>query len=241
MQEVELHIMVQADGTGSSLRRVMRKGSWLGALAGLWVALGDFGAMWLWLPLWRDFWNALQHPRTQTWVCGWCDHTVASDVGYMYQQDHGGVSASILICPQCALPTYFQFDTRGIVTKSSPMSSFGESVKNLPAPVEAQYEEARRTYSANCFTACAMLCRGLLMYIAVEAGAKEGESFAFYVEYLIEEGVVGKKGKDWLERVRKVGNQANHKLVPITKEDAETVLRFVAYVLKFNYEFQPTP
>ncbi len=37
-------------GPGAALRA----GFWCGALAGLFVALGDFGATWLWLPVWRD-------------------------------------------------------------------------------------------------------------------------------------------------------------------------------------------
>lgn len=32
----------------------LRLGMWCGALAGLFVAMGDFGATWLWLPVWRD-------------------------------------------------------------------------------------------------------------------------------------------------------------------------------------------
>ena len=35
-------------------REVMRRGFLLGALAGAWMAFADFGAVWLWLPLWRD-------------------------------------------------------------------------------------------------------------------------------------------------------------------------------------------
>jgi arylsulfatase A-like enzyme len=32
----------------------LRQGAWLGAFAAAFCALGDFGAMWLWLPVWRD-------------------------------------------------------------------------------------------------------------------------------------------------------------------------------------------
>jgi arylsulfatase A-like enzyme len=38
---------------------VLRAGLWCGTLAGLFVALGDFGATWLWLPVWRDRGNYL--------------------------------------------------------------------------------------------------------------------------------------------------------------------------------------
>jgi arylsulfatase A-like enzyme/HEAT repeat protein len=35
-------------------REILRRGCLLGALAGAWIAFADFGAVWLWLPLWRD-------------------------------------------------------------------------------------------------------------------------------------------------------------------------------------------
>src|SRR5687768_9830791 len=43
----------QAPGLPSA-RNALIVGSTLGAAAGAWAACADYGALWLWLPLWRD-------------------------------------------------------------------------------------------------------------------------------------------------------------------------------------------
>jgi arylsulfatase A-like enzyme/HEAT repeat protein len=47
-------VPTQHERTGSALPYALSLGALLGALAGLWSALADFGASWLWLPVWRD-------------------------------------------------------------------------------------------------------------------------------------------------------------------------------------------
>jgi arylsulfatase A-like enzyme/HEAT repeat protein len=47
-------VPTQHERTGSALPAASSLGALLGALAGLWSALADFGASWLWLPVWRD-------------------------------------------------------------------------------------------------------------------------------------------------------------------------------------------
>lgn len=41
----------------------------------------------------------------------------------------------------------------------------------------------------------------------------------------------------WVERIKDVGNDANHKLVPITAEQATDVASFTEQLLVLSYEF----
>jgi hypothetical protein len=137
----------------------------------------------------------------------------------------------IYICPHCAKPTLFAG------SKQQPAPAFGEEISHLPDSIRGICDEARRAFSASAFTGCVMLARALLMHIAVEHGAEPGLKFIQYVKHLVDEGVVPlKKGKEWIDHVRDVGNEANHEITPITPKQAETLLTFLSFVLRFNYE-----
>ena len=79
--------------------------------------------------------------------------------------------------------------------------------------------------------------RKLLMHIAVEQGAEEGKSFVSYVEFLDENHWIPPNGKEWVDAIRKGGNEANHEIVVATEDDAKQLLDFVEMLLKFVYEF----
>jgi hypothetical protein len=75
------------------------------------------------------------------------------------------------------------------------------------------------------------------MHIAVDKGAKEDLSFLGYVEYLDEKHFIPPDGKTWVDEIRKTGNQANHEIIIMTKDDAIKLLTFTEMLLRFIYEF----
>jgi hypothetical protein len=75
------------------------------------------------------------------------------------------------------------------------------------------------------------------MHIAVEQGAKVGESFLTYVEFLASSGYVPPNGKGWVDHIRQKGNEANHEIKLMTVEDATELISFSEMLLKFIYEF----
>jgi hypothetical protein len=87
------------------------------------------------------------------------------------------------------------------------------------------------------FTAAVLACRKLLMHIAVDKGASEGKPFIEYVEYLSNKGYVPPNGKVWVDHIRGKGNEANHEIKIMTKEDALDLVTFIEMLLKFIYEF----
>jgi hypothetical protein len=103
--------------------------------------------------------------------------------------------------------------------------------------LNALYDEARRCTAQSCFTAAVLLCRKMLMHIAVEKAAKEGLNFFEYVNFLSDKGYVPPDGKHWVDHIRKKGNEATHEIVLMNATDAQELLIFVEMLLRFVYEF----
>ncbi len=162
------------------------------------------------------------------YVCGFCGNIVAPSFGYKY----GGSNRGIFICPKCDKPTLF-WDN-----KQTPATLLGNEVASVPEKeIYSLYQEARACTGANAFTSAVLACRKLLMHIAVEKGAPKGESFIKYVEYLADKGYIPPNGKDWVDHIRKKGNEANHEITIMEKQDALNLLTFIEMLLRFIYEF----
>ena len=117
-----------------------------------------------------------------------------------------------------------------------PGVAFGNKVDGIDdKTVENLYEEARDCASVNAFTATAMACRKILMNIAVAKGAKENLKFVQYVQFLADNNFVPPDGKNWIEHIKDRGNDANHKIEIVSKEDAEELLYFTEMLLTFIY------
>ena len=81
-----------------------------------------------------------------------------------------------------------------------------------------------------------MVSRTLLMYIAVDKGADVGKKFVEYIDYLEENGYIGRQNKTWVDRIRKIGNKYTHELCIATPEDADKVIVFIKQLLGNLYE-----
>ena len=82
-----------------------------------------------------------------------------------------------------------------------------------------------------------LVCRKILMNLAVEHGANPGESFKSYIQYLSDTGYIPPNGKPWVERIKDKGNEATHEIPSVSMEDASQVLNFVEMLLRSSYEF----
>ena len=82
-----------------------------------------------------------------------------------------------------------------------------------------------------------MICRKILMNIAVDKGAKSGKGFYDYVEYLDQKNFIPPDGKEWVDYIRKRGNEANHEIQLMEAEDAQALIYFVEMLLRFIYQF----
>jgi hypothetical protein len=168
--------------------------------------------------------------RAKSYVCGFCGSKVAPNQGTV-AKGRMGDAAWICICHNCTRPTFF--DIHG---KQHPAEPFGKSVEGIPDPtVLAVYNDARQAIASGAYTAAVLCCRTLLMHVAVEQGEPSGKSFANYVNFLCKK--FAPSGRDWVDQIREWGNDANHKIVVMEKEDAEHILQFTEMLLKIIYEY----
>ncbi len=177
-------------------------------------------------------WTGISTLEARSYTCAYCGALVVSENGFGEEEPGGGVGGShlIYICPN-GHPTYFDHG------EQIPAPAFGDEVAALPPDVKVLYNEARVCMMVNAHTAAVMACRKLLMNVAVEKGAPEGESYKQYVDYLDNQGYVPPGSKDWVDRIRDKGNDANHEIVAMSRSDAEELITFVEMLLKIIYEF----
>jgi hypothetical protein len=174
-------------------------------------------------------WDGTRDLGHHTYICGFCGVKTGIRVGYRT----GASEAKIFICGGCNRPTFFEDN----MDKQNPSPILGKEVEHLPDVINTLYLEARKCTQIEAYTACILTCRKLLMHVAVEKEAPENISFLQYVEYLSKKHYIPPNGKDWVDHIRTRGNEANHEIVIMSKEDAFELLSFIEMLLKFIYEF----
>jgi hypothetical protein len=115
---------------------------------------------------------------------------------------------------------------------------FGSEMEGLPKELQQAYTELRNCMSVNAFNASELLCRKILMHIAVEKGAKEGDSFANYIAFLEKQGYVTPPMKTWVDLIKEHGNEATHLLESPDRERAESTAMFTIQLLRIIYEMK---
>ncbi len=115
---------------------------------------------------------------------------------------------------------------------------------NLPPADAALWAEVRTTLGAGAYMATVMLCRKLLLHIAVahelppEDDRGRAPAFAACVKHLVAEGVITKPMLRWVDQIKDVGNAASHQIEPISEQDATRVATFTLQLLVLAYEVQ---
>lgn len=172
--------------------------------------------------------------------CGFCGIVVGPSLRYIctgIKRVNGGHTtntrfATIAICPNCNKPTYLSEDLKEHI----PGPLIGNSLKYLPQEIENLYNEARNCISVNAYTSSVLSCRKLLMNVSVSKGAPLGKKFIEYVNFLDENHYTPPDSKEWVDHIRKTGNEATHDIPSIEKDDAIELLEFTEMLLRFMYE-----
>ena len=178
-------------------------------------------------------WENAKTLDSKSYVCGYCGNPLASNQGFWAVDTRSNATVGrIYICHHCLRPTYFDD-----IGKQVPGSAYGRKVDNVPVEVSDLYDESRKCTSCGAYMAAVLCCRKLLMNVAVSKGAQEGLSFVDYIEFLSQRGFVPPDGKEWVDHIRRKGNEATHEIAPMTRQDAEDLIDFAEMLLKFIYEF----
>ncbi|MFY9966044.1 MAG: DUF4145 domain-containing protein [Nitrososphaeraceae archaeon] len=170
-----------------------------------------------------DSWHAYK--------CGDCGHDVSGAVISSFEKKDGPIKW--LLCTKCVDGSVLTRD--GTI---HPPTSFGPTVEGLPKQVIDAYEEGRKCHAVGAYTACELICRKILMHVAVDKGAQEGKGFAEYIDYLESNQYVTPSMKSWVNLIRVHGNVATHKLDSPDQSRAESTLMFTAELLRLIYEME---
>lgn len=180
-------------------------------------------------------WHDPKNLESHSFICGFCVDRVSSVRGFklgVHSDGSGHQIGAVYICTSCKGPNFFA--PGGF---RFPAPAFGSKVKNVPPELASLFEEARRCTSTNAYTAAVLICRKMLMNIAVAEGAEVGLKFVEYVNYLADKGYVPPNGKGWVDHIRKRGNEATHEIALMAESDARELVVFTEMLLKFIYEF----
>jgi hypothetical protein len=168
--------------------------------------------------------------RWLPYTCPHCSKDVSGAVVASREKGPGSPSTLWLVCPSCRAGSVV---VNGVLY---PSSSFGPTIDGLPPEVAEAYDEARNCMGVGAFTAAELVCRKLLMHVAVDKGAKAGDPFAAYLDFLEKAGYVTPPMKGWVDLIRKHGNLATHELPAPDPQQAESTLMFTAELLRLVYE-----
>ncbi len=177
-------------------------------------------------------WTSATGIEPQQYECGHCGNVVGPNRGYEGKHPSSGVTVGrIYICSFCSLPTYISGPLQ------VPGSAFGRVVEHLETDIQGLFDEARNCMSVSSFTSAVLACRKVLMHVSADLGAKEGQTFLQYVNFLETNGHIPPRSKGWVDHIRKKGNEANHEIRLSTREEAELLISFVEMLLRITYEF----
>lgn len=172
------------------------------------------------------------------WTCGYCGKNVGGDVGYVRESEmlDRGAHKIIYICPHCENPTAFIEGDGGII-QQVPNATYGADVESLPSAIHDLYQEVRRCMQYTAYTSAVLAMRKMLMHVAVDCGAPGNKRFVEYVNYLDESHYIPPNAREWVDAIRKMGNEATHEIVIVSELDAKNLLDFSEMLLKIVYEF----
>lgn len=180
-------------------------------------------------------WEGEARLALRSFICGHsgCGKNVGAEKGWHHVNSATRrIDAQIYVCPSCKKPNYFEDNGTQV-----PGIALGNQVKSLPENIETLWEEIRNCCSCGAYISAVLAGRTMLMHIAVEQGAKAGLSFIEYVDYLVSNHYAPPNSKDWVDSIRKHGNEATHEIVTKSKDDASEIVSFLEMLLRFIYEF----
>lgn len=115
-------------------------------------------------------------------------------------------------------------------------------VRGLGTVEQEAWEEVRSVLSVSAWTAAVMLCRKIILHVAVAHGLPEKDgsnrspNFDKAVTHLLSVGLITPPMKPWVDHIRKVGNEANHDLPATAEDSAMRVATFTEQLLILAYE-----
>lgn len=107
---------------------------------------------------------------------------------------------------------------------------------DIPTEIQKILQEAKITFSAQCFRASSVMSRRTLEAITVDKGESEG-ILAKRIKNLISKGILDKNLGDWATEIRLIGNSGADfdPIDDVEKEDANQIILFIEELIKYIY------
>jgi hypothetical protein len=172
------------------------------------------------------------------YVCGGCRKNAHGRVVAKapYEGDNN-IKGEIFwcLCP-CGQPTVVSFQVAPTVNiQQHPIAKLYFADAKWPSDLAQLFNEAASALSAGANTAAAMVCRKILMAVACKEGDTDGKGFAEYVDFIVTNVVPIATAKAAIDRIRQIGNEANHNITFVSEPDARRAIEIARYVLNAAY------
>lgn len=178
--------------------------------------------------------SKVNHPSSSynNLECGYCGKSVSAHIVATYSVSNGRLIWWEM-CPSCSYGSVR--DSEGHVY---PTKKFGDHLQGLPGNIEEAYDEAGNCFSVKAYSACTLICRKILMQIAVDKGDTTNKKFVEYIDYLKNEGYITRVMSDWVNKIREAGNESTHEIPAASEEKAKSILLFTVQLLRNVYEMK---
>lgn len=160
-----------------------------------------------------------------------------------YERELAGAESAWLMCTTCGMGAFAigsAFEPKFVFPRPFPFPV----PDHLETSVSETWLEALRSFSAQAYTGCTLMCRKIIFHMAVETGlpAKNergsAPNFDQCLSQLVTEGYITPRQKDeWAGSIRLWGNAATHELAAIEKDIAYSALEFTYELLRMVYTF----
>ena len=177
------------------------------------------------------------NPRAVEYDCGACGKPAVARLVCSLSRNADNAEICWCLCP-CPKeePTVIVRKGVNVMMQLPEVREFHATIV-WPDDVRQLYEEAAKTFAAGAYTATAMLARKLLMVCACHEGEDDGKSFVAYVEFITNQVLTFPKAKPAINAIRSIGNDANHEVQFVSRDDAHRAMKIVTYLLNTIYSF----
>lgn len=174
-------------------------------------------------------------PRHLQYDCGACGQPNSGRLIASTKREGDGAILNLCVCSCPKAEPAILTERGGKVVAQIPEVREFHVGENWPADLAQLYDEAAKAFAAGAYTAAAMLCRKVLMACACHEGDTDGKSFGAYVDYITQTVLTFPKAKDAIDKIRNIGNEANHRVQMVSRDNARRAMSIVNYMLSTIY------
>jgi hypothetical protein len=151
-------------------------------------------------------------PAHKDFECGTCGEHTNGRVLASVKRAIDGATVWHCVCSCSQREGTILVERGGNVIAQLPEAKEFHPGEKWPSELEQLFDEAAKAYAAGAYTVTAMVSRKILMACACNEGDTDGKSFVDYVTYITTHVLTDPKAKDLIDKIRGIGNEANHKI-----------------------------